>query len=98
MVRHGRFPCLWLDAENCDIKNALFELQQRRHVIRDLSLRKAIAQNGACHHTTINGESFFSPGSAETSLRDRWQALNKRATKFEQNRKVAVEPVMPEDL
>jgi hypothetical protein len=31
--------------ENCGIKNALFELQLRRHVVRDLSLRKAIAQN-----------------------------------------------------
>jgi|ERR1700738_1711777 hypothetical protein len=50
------------------------------------------------HHTTINGESFFSPGHAEPALRDRWQNLNKRATDFEQNRKVAAEPGMPEDL
>jgi hypothetical protein len=28
------------------------------------------------HHRDINGESFFSPGSAEPALRDRWQRLN----------------------
>lgn len=49
------------------------------------------------HHMTINGESFFSPGSAETGHRDTWQKLNKKAQEHESNKKVA-EPKMPEDL
>jgi hypothetical protein len=46
------------------------------------------------HHQTINGESFFSPGSAQPALRDRWQNLNKRATEFETNKK-AVKAIDP---
>lgn len=34
-------------------------------------------------HRDFNRESFFSPGSAEPVLRDRWQRLNKRAKEFE---------------
>lgn len=38
------------------------------------------------HHDTINGESFFSPGSAEPALRDRWQSLNKKAQEHERTK------------
>lgn len=38
------------------------------------------------HHTTINGESFFSPGRAEPAFRDRWQQLNRRASDYERSK------------
>jgi hypothetical protein len=40
------------------------------------------------HHATINGESFFSPGSAEPALANRWQRLNQQALEHEQNKNV----------
>lgn len=54
------------------------------------------------HHTTINGESFFSPGHAEPVLRDRWQSLHQRATNYEQSKAkdtaAATKPFDPETM
>src|SRR5882724_4245097 len=49
------------------------------------------------HHMTINGESFFSPGSAEPALRDKFQSLHKRAITADQTKTADVEkPFDPE--
>ncbi len=49
--------------------------------------RREIESGSFRHHTTINGESFFSPGSAEPTQRDRWQALHKKAQEHERSKK-----------
>jgi hypothetical protein len=64
----------------------------------DLAAREK-ASGAFVHHQTINGDSFFSPGSAQPALRDRWQRLHKQALEHENKAKAAqVEPRMPEDL
>ena len=63
----------------------------------DLAAREK-ATGAFAHHKTINGESFFSPGSAEPNLHDRWQQLNRRATDFEKSKPVAETPAMPDNL
>lgn len=47
---------------------------------------REIASGAFRHHKTINGESFFSPGSAEPAFRDRWQSMKKRAQEHEQTK------------
>jgi len=44
------------------------------------------ASGSFLHHTTINRESFFSPGHAEPAFRDRWRQLNDRAQAFERSK------------
>ena len=58
------------------------------------------ASGAFVHHKTINGESFFSPGSAEPAFRSRWQQLHGQAVTFEQNKKAeaAVKPFDPETM
>lgn len=58
----------------------------------DLAARER-ASGAFKHHTTINGESFFSPGSAEPQLRQRWQTLNHRAQEHE-NAKAHPDPAL----
>jgi hypothetical protein len=49
------------------------------------------------HHATINGESFFSPGSAEPAFRDRWRQLYQRAVEHENSKiTAAAKPFDPE--
>jgi hypothetical protein len=57
----------------------------------DLAARER-ASGAFVHHTTINGENFFSPGSAEPAQRNRWQELNRRATEFEHTKTAAAKP------
>jgi hypothetical protein len=55
------------------------------------------ASGSFVHHTTINGESFFSPGHAEPALRDQWQKLSTRAKDFEKSKTAAAaKPFDPE--
>jgi hypothetical protein len=54
--------------------------------------RREIQSGAFKHHQTINGESFFSPGSSQPALRDRWQRLNKQALEHEKS-KPAAKPV-----
>ena len=59
------------------------------------------ASGAFVHHGTINGESFFSPGSAEPAFRDRWQQLNRRAADFEKSKTAdtaAAKPFDPETM
>lgn len=49
-------------------------------------------------HMKINGESFFSPGWAETGHRDTWQRLNKRAQEHERAKEAVIKQPVEEDL
>jgi hypothetical protein len=62
----------------------------------DLAAREK-ASGAFKHHMTLNGESFFSPGSAQPALRDKWQRLNKQAVEHENSKKTAAaKPFDPE--
>jgi hypothetical protein len=59
------------------------------------------ASGAFTHHTTLNGENFFSPGHAEPALRERWQHLNKKAQDFERSKTAdtaAAKPFDPETM
>jgi hypothetical protein len=55
------------------------------------------ASSGRFHrHAKINGESFFSPGSAEPAQEQHWQQLYNRAQTFESQQKAATPTPQPE--
>jgi hypothetical protein len=63
----------------------------------DLAARER-SSGAFVHHMTINGENFFSPGTAEPAQRNRWQELNRRAGEFERGKtaEAAAKPFDPE--
>jgi hypothetical protein len=72
------------------------QLCDRQFVRRSSRPREGVWRVPASYHHQRG--KFLFVRSCRARVADRWQNLNKRATDFEQNRKVAAEPGMPEDL